>query len=266
MEKAEMGDGSKSTRLLDSGRPDVTLILPCFDEEDSLRGTVMRLARAFRDIDVEWELVLVDNGSTDGTGQVIDELTREGLPIVKQTVQVNQGYGNGVLQGLRVARGRLVGFSVADAQVEAQDVARLFDIARNARSPKLFKVRRRFRTEGLPRMFISLTYNLFARILFGSLGTGDINAVPKILPREIFDRMDLQSKDWFLDAELVLKARQMRLGIYEMNVFAQMRAEGSSNVRLATCWEFVVNLLKYRFGNQKRLALVKPLEPAHRTK
>ncbi len=60
--------------------------------------------------------------------------------------------------------------------------------------------------------------------------------------------MGLQSRDWFLDAEVMIKAKRLGLVVYEFNVMAQMREGGTSHVRSSTCWEFVVNLLKYRFG------------------
>ena len=255
-----MADGLRSTGAVGAAGPECSLVLPCYNEADSLRGTVTGLARCFRDLGSEWELVLVDNGSTDATGKVIDELISEGLPVVKHRIEVNQGYGNGILQGLRLARGRLVGFSCADAQIEAKDVVRLFEIAQNTRTPKLFKVRRRFRTETLPRRVVSVVYNLVAHLLFGSLGTSDLNANPKILPRSCLERMNLQAKDWFLDPEVMIKAKRMGLGVVEMNIIAQMRAEGSSNVRASTCWEFIVNLLRYRFGSKRATLAVRPLE------
>ena len=234
------------------GQPELSLVLPCYNEENSIRSTVNRLVRSFRQIDEAWELVLVDNGSTDDTSRVIDELIAEGLPVIKQRVEVNQGYGHGVLQGFRASRGRLVGFTCADAQIDAQDVVKLVEVALDAGSPRLFKVRRRFRTEGIVRRIVSMTYNLITRFLFGSLGTNDINANPKILPREVLERMDLKSKDWFLDAEIVIKAKRMGLDIFELNVMAQMRAEGQSNVKPTTCYEFIKNLIRYRFSRSYR--------------
>jgi hypothetical protein len=64
--------------------------------------------------------------------------------------------------------------------------------------------------------------------------------------------MDLQSRDWFLDAEVLIKAKRLGLPVFELNVIAQLREGGRSNVRLATCWEFLVNLLRYRFGRVVR--------------
>jgi glycosyltransferase involved in cell wall biosynthesis len=229
-------------------RPDLSLVLPCYNEEDSLRVTVSPLVRRFREAGCGVELVLVDNGSKDRTSRIIDELIEEGLPVRKQTVAVNQGYGYGVLCGLALSRGAFVGFMGADGQVEPEDVVRLYEIARRAKTPKLVKVRRRFRLDGPVRAAVSLFYNLSASALFGGLGSLDINGSPKILPREVAERMRLESRDWFLDAEVMIKAKRIGLPVYELNVFGRMREEGRSHVKAGTCWEFLVNLLRYRFA------------------
>jgi glycosyltransferase involved in cell wall biosynthesis len=236
-------------------RPELSLVIPCYNEADVIRNTAVRLVRVFRDRDVNLELILVDNGSKDATGAIIDQLIADGLPIVKVTVPVNQGYGNGILMGLTATTGRLVGFSCADGQVEAHDVGKVYDVASNLRSPHLVKVRRRFRMDGFTRKIVSIVYNLGTIVMFGGLGSIDINGNPKIMPAEYLRMMNLESKDWFLDAEVMIKAKALKLPVFEMNVIAQMREGGKSNVRGSTIWEFVRNLWRFRFGGQAVLRL-----------
>jgi glycosyltransferase involved in cell wall biosynthesis len=231
-----------------SKKPDLSLVLPCYNEEAVIRNTASRLIKTFNEDDIDLELILVDNGSQDATGRIIDGMISEGLPVTKVTVTVNQGYGNGILQGLKVCRGRFVGYMCADGQVEATDVRKVYDVAANARSPYLVKVRRRFRMDGLTRKVVSIIYNGLTMTLFGGLGSIDINGNPKIFPYEYLEPMNLQSEDWFLDAETLIKAKRLNLDVFEMNVIAQMREGGKSNVRSSTIKEFVGNLVKYRFG------------------
>lgn len=238
--------------------PDLSLVIPCFNEAASVRNTTTNLIRSLRETTEDFELVLVNNGSTDHTGDIIDELISEGAPVVKETVDANQGYGYGVLRGLRRCRGRIIGFMCADGQIAPQEVARLYEFASVATTPRLFKVRRRFRMDGWQRQVVSTIYNLTARVLIGDLGTMDINANPKMLPREYLEQMNLQSKDWFLDAEVMLKSKQLGLGVFELNVLGQMRLEGASHVRSAAVWEFIVNLLKYRLTRHRGTASLVP--------
>ncbi len=231
-----------------SARPQLSLAIPCYNEQEVLANTVVHLVDAFAQRQISLELVLVDNGSTDGTGRVIDELIGAGYPVVKQVVPVNRGYGHGVLCGLAACRGRFVGILHADGQVDPHDVVKVYEVAASAKSPTLVKVRRRFRMDGMRRKVISVAYNLSANILFPRLGSIDINGSPKMFPQEYLARLNLCSADWFIDPELMIKARRVGLSVIEFNVLAQMRKGGQSHVDGRTCLEFMVNLLKYRFG------------------
>ena len=235
-------------------RPDLSLSIPCYNEEACIGATARELLQAFGARGHRLELVLVDNGSSDGTGDVIDALIAEGLPVVKVRVAVNEGYGHGVLEGLRRCSGRWVGFICADGQVAAEDVVRLFGIADSAGGEVLVKVRRRFRMDGLRRKAISVGYNLAAGALFGGLGSIDLNGNPKIFPHGWLSRLDLASKDWFLDPEVMLKARVLGLPVVEVNVLAQMRRAGVSHVRPGTLAEFGRNLMRYRMLGPFRAA------------
>jgi len=107
--------------------------------------------------------------------------------------------------------------------------------------------------DGFGGRMASMAYKFMAAVLFGGLGSIDLNGNPKVLPRDYLDRMHLQSGDWFLDAEILIKAKRLGLPVYEFNVLGQLREGGRSNVRLGTCWEFIVNLLSYRFGRASGL-------------
>ena len=235
------------------GIPQISLVVPCYNEEDGLRIMVHRLWEAMRIHQLSVELVLVDNGSKDGTGSEIETLMGEGFPIRKVTVVENQGYGYGVLRGLEACTGDYVGFLCADEQVEASDVARMCYKAVRSRNPRLYKIYRRFRMESFSRRVVSNLYNFLTNAIFGNLGSGDLNGNPKIFPRSYYNQMQLRSTDWFLDAEVMIKAKMLELPVFEVNVFSQMRAEGQSNVKPSTCLEFLNNLFYYRWGAGKAL-------------
>src|SRR2546425_9711414 len=78
---------------------DLSLVMPCYNEEEVVGYTIPGLVRAFGARGHRLELVAVDNGSTDRTGEIIQQLSREHPGVVLQRVEVNQGYGNGILSG-----------------------------------------------------------------------------------------------------------------------------------------------------------------------
>src|SRR5947209_1237461 len=102
--------------------PELSLVMPCYNEEQCLDLTVPPLVQAFQDAGIDLELILVDNGSVDGTAAVIARLIEQGLPILKATVPVNRGLGLGILTGLRICKGRYVGYLCADGQVAPESV------------------------------------------------------------------------------------------------------------------------------------------------
>ncbi len=233
-------------------QPAVSLVMPCYNEEACVRQTASELVKTFAAKNIPLQLVLVDNGSRDRTGEIIDELIAQGLPITRTTVPINLGYGQGIIEGLKQCTAPLVGYLCADGQVAAEEAVKTYEQARVATCPVLAKVRRRFRKDSWRRKLVSIVYNLGLPVVFGWLGSIDLNASPKILPRESLLAMKLESKDWFLDPEVMIKAKYLGLQILEHDVEGLLRSGGKSNVRYSTCLQFVKNILRYRFGSLLR--------------
>jgi glycosyltransferase involved in cell wall biosynthesis len=232
--------------------PDLSFVMPCFNEEEVVGYTIPQFVAAFEKANVRLELIAVDNGSTDGTGRILRELQAKGLPIVIHRVEVNQGYGFGLLSGLQIASAPWIGMIPCDGQVDSEDVARLFDAVRHSKGPVVGKVRRRFRMDGFVRKIVSVAYNGLVWVLWPGIGTIDVNGTPKILPRELLRALELRSKDWFLDPEIMIKSHALGARVLEMNVFARMRGNGLSHVRASTCVEFFKNLIRFRFSRELR--------------
>jgi glycosyltransferase involved in cell wall biosynthesis len=229
--------------------PELSFVMPCYNEQESIPFTIPPFCEAFAKAGVRLELVACDNGSKDRTGEILRALQHKGLPIVIHRVEVNEGYGNGILQAFAACRAPWIGMIPCDGQVDPEDVVKLFQAVRYTDGKVLGKVRRRFRMDGPLRKVVSVLYNFMVFTLYPGLGSIDVNGSPKILHREVLRRLDLESKRWFLDPELMIKAHYLGVRTLEMNVFARMRGHGLSHVRASTCLEFFTNLLSYRFGS-----------------
>ncbi len=226
----------------------LSMVMPCYNEEDILSYTIPKLVMAFEEAGHQLELIAVDNGSSDSTGKIIQSYSEKYPSVLYHRVEVNEGYGNGLLSGVKLASGSWIGFIPADGQVDAEDVVRLYEAVLSTDGNVLGKVRRRFRMDGVLRKLVSSGFNLFVRILWPRLESIDVNGTPKILPAKLYEVMDLQSKNWLLDAEIMIKAHYLGVHVLELNVFARMRGNGLSHVRAATCWEFFKHLLIFKFS------------------
>lgn len=234
-------------------RPAVSFVMPCFNEEEVIGYTIPKFIAAFEKAGHSLELIAVDNGSTDRTGEIIKKLASRNASVTYHRVEKNEGCGHGILSGFPLCSAPWVGIILADGQVDAEDVVNLYESVAATNGKVLGKVRWRFRMDGLLRKVVSVTYNMFVRLLWPRLQSIDINGNPKILQREILRAMDLKSKGWFLDPEIMIKAHYMGLRVLEFNVFARMRGNGLSHVRPAACWEFFRNLLVFRFSRELSL-------------
>lgn len=228
--------------------PTLSMVMPCYNEEDILAYTVPKLVEEFEKSGHNLELIVVDNGSSDKTGQIIKEFAQQYRSVVHHRVDINEGYGKGVLSGVKIANGSWIGIIPADGQVDAEDVVRLYEAVLSTDGNIVGKVRRRFRMDGIVRKLVSSGFNLFVRLLWPRLESIDVNGSPKMMPAKLFEMMEIQSKNWLLDMELMIKAHYMGVHILEFNVFARMRGNGLSHVRAATCWEFFTHLLIFRFS------------------
>jgi len=232
--------------------PDVSIIVPCYNEESVIGYTIPRLAKAFAAGGHRVELLMCDNGSTDRTGEIIRGFAEKGLPITPHRVEVNQGYGHGVLSSIPRCAGQWIGIIPADGQVDAEDLVRLYESVSRSDGRVVGKVFRRFRLDGLRRTIVTIFYNAFVNVLWPGLGSFDVNGSPKVMHRDVIRAMQLESKDWMLDSEILIKARAMNLRVLEMNVFARMREHGASNVGTSTIFQFIGRLLGFRFGRRIR--------------
>ena len=165
--------------------PRLSLIMPCYNEDQTIGYTVPRLLQAFRDAGVSLQLVAVDNGSTDRTRELLRNLATEHAEIEVRPLDTNEGYGNGILEGIPLCTGEWLGYVHADGQVDPEDVVRLYEAAAATDGRVLAKVRRRFRMDGWKRKVVSEAYNLLIRILWPRLSSLDVNGTAFSNPRMI---------------------------------------------------------------------------------
>lgn len=220
--------------------PTFSIAIPLYNEEECVEKCVGEIIRSLdRDFAGRYELILVINGSRDRTPEICARLASYFSCVKSVSLPVNRGYGSGILAGLRGASGQYVGFMCGDGQIAPEDLARVMrEIASSEWD--LVKVWRATRGDGFVRKMNSLVYNWLFRVCLGTR-TRDINAMPKIWRRDASLLLDLRSTDWFIDAEIMIKARYRGLRVRELPAHYLERVGGRSLVQVSTVFEFLGN-------------------------
>lgn len=229
-------------------RNELSIAVPLYNEERNIESLVKNLTDEFDRNGINYQLVLVNNGSKDNTPSLIDRLANENPRIKTVHIERNIGYGWGISRGLGVCDGDYVGYMWGDEQVTASDVLKIFNKIKKD-GLDFCKARRVVREDGLQRKIITRVYNgIFP--LFYPVKTKDINGCPKILKKDIYQDLNIISRDWFIDAEIMIKCIRKGVQIGEVPVVFHTRSQGKSNVSFRTIVEFIKNLIKFKFKGE----------------
>ena len=110
----------------------------------------------------------------------------------------------------------------------------------------LAKTYRAKRNDGSYRRLISVVYNILFKILFPGINAWDMNSKPKIMKKEFYEKINLESNGWFIDAEIMILARRMNVKIGEIETVFHSMDSRPSFVKPLSIIEFLGNLISYR--------------------
>jgi len=206
-----------------------SIVVPCYNEAGNLPNLIERFA-ALRSPESDWELVLVNNGSTDDSARVFEEQTRAPERAFVRVVTVpspNVGYGHGIMTGLRAATGRFLAWTHADGQTPPSDVLRAFSMLEASLHPEatLVKGRRRNRP-AKDALFTFGMQAVAAAVLWENLP--DINGQPKAFPRRLLDLATDPPVDLSLDLYFFHVAKQNGFEVRTFDVSFGDREHGES--------------------------------------
>jgi glycosyltransferase involved in cell wall biosynthesis len=228
--------------------PEVSAIVLCYRAGESILAVIDPLHRQLADAGVSFELVLVANYDPDRedvTPAVVERFAQshENVRVVSRAKQ--GAMGEDMRAGLDAATGDYLVAIDGDAQNPVEDVLRMYREMKRT-GVDVMKGRRTSRFDGAYRRFVSWIYNVLFLLLFRTRGLWDINGKPKGLRRAAFERMELSSDDWFIDAEIILEARRAGLRVAEMPVVFNRNEERASFVRTSAIVEFLENMYRAR--------------------
>lgn len=221
-----------------SHRMKLSVAVPCYNEAQTIPRLIARFEEVITRDDVE--VILVDNGSTDDSARILrgSAAARPLFRIVN--VPDNQGYGFGILAGLRQARGEFLAWTHADLQTDPADILKALEIMESRHgAPSLFIKGNR---KGRPAIdnFFTIGMSIF-ETLFLAVPLWDINAQPTMFHRGFFEKWNNPPHDFSLDLYAYFMARKLGLTVVRFPVAFSRRAQGQSkwNTSLGAKWKFI---------------------------
>lgn len=224
--------------------PRLSVVLPCYNEGPGLETLVAQYDAAGRGVD--FELILVDNGSKDETPAILPGLLRR-FPFARSVrVEVNQGYGHGILTGLRAARGEVLAWSHADLQTDPADVFRAWDIWRQSGSPQSLLVKGRRTGRALSEKIVTWGMQTLATLLLRT-PMYEINAQPKMFSRRLLDALERPPIDLNFDLYVLYAAKRRGWSVKTFPVEFPPRRHGASSWASSwrSKWRTIARSVKY---------------------
>lgn len=225
------------------------MVVLCYKAGEGIIDFIERMKLALNKGTKSWELILVGNYNKadpdDPTPQIVRDLAAKDPRIVAVTLEKQGRMGWDARTGLERARGATIALIDGDNQMPPEDVERVYRVMEDA-NVDMVTTFRQHREDGFFRLVQSRGYNLIFRLLFPGAGVRDVNSKPKILRRELYDKLELTSNDWFLDAEIIIQVRRHKARVVQIPTVFRHSESRCSLVRLSAIWEFLVNLVRTR--------------------
>lgn len=213
--------------------PELSALMPAYNEEEVLDSSISEAVAALEELSDRWELVIVDDGSTDATPEILKEWSQRDARVRAVTQPENGGYSRALIDGFSACRYEAIFYTDADAQFDLGHIADLYPDLRRVDMVTGFRVGRQDRPI---RHVTSAVYNWLQSSLLG-LRVKDVNCAFKLFRRSFFDRVELCSKGFLIDAELYARAQSAGLSWSQVGVPHRPRLSGSTTVSVSTVFE-----------------------------
>lgn len=213
--------------MIDNNSLSISVFFPCYND----KGTIGRLIEdaffVLRDLTDDFEVIVIDDGSTDGSRELLQKAKRKYGFLKLVFHQENQGYGSALQSGFKTASKDLIFYTDGDGQYDVKELPKLLDrMAGNIDIVNGYKIKR---SDPFYRVVIGVLYNRLMKIAFG-LHIRDIDCDFRLMRRTVFDKIDLEYKNGVICVEMIKKMEQARFRFAEVGVNHYNRTYGISQI------------------------------------
>lgn len=213
----------------------LSLIVPCYNEAKNIPLILEKFASVIKRQDIE--VLLVNNGSTDNSQEIINQQLLIYSFVSLVHVNQNQGYGHGVLEGLKKASGDILSWTHADMQTDPGDVIKALELFHNTKDPENTFVKGKRYGRPFVDTFFTIGMSFFEIILLKA-PMWDINAQPNLFHKSFLKTWVDPPKDFSLDLYVYFLAIKRGLTIKRFSVFFGERNYGVSSWNVSPSAKF----------------------------
>ena len=203
----------------------LTIFFPCHNEEAHVERVTRQALDVGRRVSDDLEVIIVNDGSRDRTGEIADRLAAE-IPEVRAVHnQPNRGYGGALQRGFRAATKNWIFYTDGDGQFDLQELPKLLPLLETHDIVSCYRLNRQ---DSWIRKFNAWAWTWLVNRLFG-LRLRDIDCAFKIYPRTLIERITLHSEGALIDTEMLAKARNLGCLIAQAGVHHYPRTAGEQS-------------------------------------
>ncbi len=203
----------------------LTIFFPCHNEEDNVERVTRQALEVGRRLADDLEIIIVDDGSRDRTGEIADRLAAE-IPEVRAVHNhPNLGYGGALQRGFREATGNWIFYTDGDGQFDLNELPRVLPLLEQYDVVSCYRLDRK---DSLIRKLNAFGWTVLVNLLF-RLGLKDIDCAFKIYPKPFIAAIEMRSMGALIDTEMLAKARNLGLTIGQSGVHHYPRLAGEQS-------------------------------------
>lgn len=241
--------------MIDPATFSLSVFFPAYYDEKNIAKVTEGALKAIGELGIRtYEVIIVEDGSPDRTGEVADELAARHPNVRVIHHQKNRGYGAALKTGFTSARYDWVFYTDGDNQFDLQELKKFVALTPYTDIVAGFRINKQYSAY---RKLTSSVYNALLRLLF-DIRDRDVDCAFKIYRRSLFDKIVIESKDAFIDAEIAIKARLLNYSSTEVGVRHLPRLDGlSTGARPSVIFRTFGEILSYHRRYRRALADLK---------
>lgn len=221
----------------------ISVFFPCYNEQDNVARTTEQALSVLEEIKADYEVIIVDDGSSDDTGRIADEIAGRNSRVKVVHHPTNLGYGAALQSGFKTAAKELVFYTDGDGQFDIGEMPQLLPLILQYDIVSCYRLNRQ---DNLVRKINGWGWTKVVCFLFG-MKIRDIDCAFKLYKRKIFDRINMVSTGALIDTEILARAIRKGYTITQRGIHHYPRKAGrQTGANLKVILRAFKELLKLR--------------------